>query len=90
MFTTDGRIPGLNLVTLQDDRNYFPKYNASPTIRKEVFDRNPSVQRVFDAITPRLTDPVMLDLNGQVSSQGQDPGQVATRWLQQQGFIGGQ
>jgi osmoprotectant transport system substrate-binding protein len=32
----------------------------------------------------------MLDLNGQVSSQGQDPGQVATRWLQQQGFIGGQ
>jgi osmoprotectant transport system substrate-binding protein len=90
VFTTDGRIPGLNLVTLQDDRNYFPKYNASPTIRKEVFDRNPSIQRVFDEITPRLTDPVMLDLNGQVSSQGQDPGQVATRWLQQQGFIGGQ
>ena len=90
VFTTDGRIPGLNLATLQDDKKYFPKYNASPTIRKEVFDRNPSVQRVFDPITPRLTDPVMLDLNGQVSSQGQDPQQVATRWLQQQGFIGGQ
>ena len=60
-------------MTLQDDKNYFPKYNASPTIRKEVFDRNPSVQRVFDEITPRLTDQVMLDLNGQVSSQGQDP-----------------
>ena len=73
VFTTDGRIPGLNLATLQDDKNYFPKYNASPTIRKEVFDRNPSVQRVFDEITPRLTDQVMLDLNGQVSSQGQDP-----------------
>jgi osmoprotectant transport system substrate-binding protein len=89
VFTTDGRIPGLHLVTLQDDKNYFPKYNASPTIRQEVFDRNPSIARVFDAITPRLTNEVMLDLNGQVSSQGQDPQQVATRWLQQQGLIGG-
>lgn len=29
----------------------------------------------------------MLDLNGQVSSQGLDPAVVATRWLQQQGLI---
>jgi osmoprotectant transport system substrate-binding protein len=61
---------------------------ASPTLRREVLDRNPAILRVFAAIAPRLTDQVMLDLDGQVSSQGQDPDLVATRWLQQQGFVG--
>jgi osmoprotectant transport system substrate-binding protein len=61
---------------------------ASPTLRREVLDRNPAVLRVFAAIAPRLTDHVMLDLDAQVSSQGQDPDLVATRWLQQQGFVG--
>ena len=89
VFTTDGRIPALNLVALADDRNFFPKYNASNTIRKNVVDRNPQVVEVFNQISSRLTDQVMLDLNGQVSSQGADPAQVATTFLQQQGLIGG-
>ena len=48
VFTTDGRIPALNLVSLADDKNFFPKYNASNTIRKQVVDRNPQVVQVFD------------------------------------------
>ena len=88
VFTTDGRIPALNLVSLTDDRNFFPKYNASNTIRKQVVDRNPRVVDVFNQISPALTDDVMLQLNGQISSQGADPAQVATQFLQQRGFIG--
>jgi osmoprotectant transport system substrate-binding protein len=88
VFTTDGRIPALNLVSLADDRNFFPKYNASNTIRKQVVDRNPRVVDVFNQIAPRLTDDVMLNLNGQISSQGRDAQQVATEFLQQQGLIG--
>jgi osmoprotectant transport system substrate-binding protein len=61
---------------------------ASPTLRREVLDRNPAILRVFAAIAPRLTREVMVDLDGQVSAQGQDPDLVATRWLQQQGFVG--
>ncbi|MHC1561134.1 glycine betaine ABC transporter substrate-binding protein [Actinomycetospora sp. C-140] len=88
VFTTDGRIPALNLVSLADDKNFFPKYNASNTIRKNVVDRNPRVVDVFNQISPALTDDVMLQLNGQISSQGADPGQVAAQFLQQRGFIG--
>jgi osmoprotectant transport system substrate-binding protein len=90
VFTTDGRIPALHLVSLTDDKNFFPKYNASNTIRKQVVDRNPKVVDVFNQIAPALTDQVMLDLNGQISSQGADPAQVARTFLQQKGFIGGQ
>jgi osmoprotectant transport system substrate-binding protein len=90
VFTTDGRIPALNLVTLTDDRDFFPKYNASNCIRKQVVDRNPAVVEVFNRIAPTLTNDVMLNLNGQISSQGADPAQVARTFLQQRGFIGGQ
>ncbi|GAA4873539.1 glycine betaine ABC transporter substrate-binding protein [Actinomycetospora straminea] len=90
VFTTDGRIPALNLVSLADDRNFFPKYNASNTIRKNVVDRNPQVVEVFNQIAPRLTDDVMLNLNGQISSQGRDADQVAREFLTQQGLIGQQ
>lgn len=88
IFTTDGRIPGLNLVPLEDDKNYFPKYNASNTIRKEVVDRNPGVVQVSNEIAKRLDYQTMLNLNGQISSQGQDPDKVARDWLKQQGLIG--
>ncbi len=88
VFTTDGRIPGLNLVALADDKNYFPKYNASNTIRKEVVDRNQGVVTVSNEIAKRLDYDTMLRLNGEISSQGQDPDLVARNWLKQQGLIG--
>ena len=88
VFTTDGRIPGLNLTALPDDKNFFPKYNASNTIRKEVVDRNPGVVAVSNEIAKRLDYNTMLGLNGQISSQGQDPDLVARNWLKQQGLIG--
>lgn len=88
VFTTDGRIPGLNLVALPDDKNFFPKYNASNTIRKDVVDRNPGVVQVSNEIAKRLDYDTMLRLNGEISSQGQDPDLVARNWLKQQGLIG--
>ena len=88
VFTTDGRIPGLNLTVLADDKNFFPKYNAANTIRKEVVDRNPGVVTVSNEIAKRLDYNTMLDLNGKISSQGQDPDKVARDWLKQQGLIG--
>jgi osmoprotectant transport system substrate-binding protein len=88
VFTTDGRIPGLGLVSLEDDKNYFPKYNASNTIRKEVVDRNPQIVQLSNEIARRLDFNTVLDLNGQISSQGQDPDLVARNWLKQQGLIG--
>jgi glycine betaine/choline ABC-type transport system substrate-binding protein len=38
--TTDGLIPALDLFVLEDDRHYFPPYDAVPVIRGEVLERN--------------------------------------------------
>ena len=88
VFTTDGRIPQLGLTVLQDDKLYHPLYNAAPTMRKDVYDRDPNIAKAFAPISAVLTNEVMAELNRQKSAQGKPQRQVARDWLTQQGFIG--
>jgi osmoprotectant transport system substrate-binding protein len=87
VYTTDGRIPQLGLTVLQDDKLYHPLYNAAPTMRNEVYDRNPGIAAVFGPISAALTNEVMADLNRQRSAEGKSPRRVARTWLAQRGLI---
>lgn len=87
VFTTDGRIPQLGLAVLQDDKLYHPLYNAAPTMRKEVYDRNPDIAQAFAPISAALTDDVITELNRQKSAEGKPERRVARDWLAQRGFI---
>ena len=87
VFTTDGRIPQLGLTVLQDDKLYHPLYNAAPTMRKEIYDRDPNIAKVFGPISAALTNEVMTELNRQKSAEGKPERRVARDWLAQQGFI---
>ena len=40
---TDGLIAALDLVVLEDDRHYFPPYDAVPIVRRETLERHPEV-----------------------------------------------
>ena len=87
VYTTDGRIPELGLTVLADDKLYHPLYNAAPTVRKQVYDRNPNVAKAFAPISAALTNEVMAELNRQRSAEGRSPRRVARDWLGQHGFI---
>ena len=88
VFTTDGRIKALNLVVLEDDKNFFPLYNAAPVFRSEYYDANEAaLKEIFDPISTALTQEVMTELNKQVSVDGMRPEQVAEKWMKDQGFL---
>ncbi|APU12153.1 MULTISPECIES: glycine betaine ABC transporter substrate-binding protein [Actinoalloteichus] len=87
IFSTDGRVLGLDLVVLEDDRQFFPRYNASVVVREEVIDEYPQVREVLDPVAERLNNDVMRELNAKVDVEGQDPDQVARDWLIQEGFV---
>ena len=40
---TDGLIPALDLFVLEDDRHYFPPYEAVPVIRQQTLQQHPEV-----------------------------------------------
>ncbi|WP_239396479.1 glycine betaine ABC transporter substrate-binding protein [Frankia sp. CiP3] len=86
--TTDGRISGLGLSVLNDDKRFFPIYNPALTVRESVYKDHPDLAKIINAIAPALTDGLLQELNGDVDIKGQDPTQVARTWLQSKGFIG--
>lgn len=87
VFTTDGRIKALDLTVLEDDRQYFPAYNAAAVFNTETLQRYPELEGAYDQVAAKLNNDVMMDLNYKVDVEGQDPAQVAYDWMVQEGFI---
>ncbi|PXY34863.1 glycine/betaine ABC transporter substrate-binding protein [Prauserella sp. PE36] len=87
VFTTDGRIAGLNLRVLQDDKKFFPQYNASVTLRKEFLDQYPQIADVMAPVTEALNNDEIIELNKRVDVDGEDPAKVARDWMIEKGFI---
>lgn len=84
---TDGRIPALDLVLLQDDRAFFPKYNAAVVMRETFADAHPQVATILEPISQRLTNEAITELNRQVDVEGREPAEVARDWMVAEGFV---
>ncbi len=87
VFTTDGRIVALDLKVLEDDRNFFPKYNVSLVLTKEVAKEYPQIADLVAPVAEKLTDKVLLQLNAQIDVEGREPADVAWEWLKKEGFV---
>jgi osmoprotectant transport system substrate-binding protein len=80
-FATDGRIAGLGLTVLKDDKNFFPFYNLSLTVRQDFSKKNPAVEAAMKPITAKLTNATLQKLNASVDVDGKSPEAVATAFL---------
>ncbi|AOS60903.1 glycine betaine ABC transporter substrate-binding protein [Actinoalloteichus hymeniacidonis] len=87
VFTTDGRILGLDLVVLEDDKEFFPRYNASVVVREDVIEEYPQIRDVIDPVSERLNNEAITKMNARVDVDGMDPDQVAMEWLIEEGFV---
>jgi osmoprotectant transport system substrate-binding protein len=83
---TDGLIPALDLYVLNDDRNYFPPYEAVPIIRQETLTQHPEVGRALDALAGKISDEEMRELNYAVDGQHRDVKDVVREFLSQKGL----
>lgn len=88
-FATDGKIEELELVNLEDDKMFFPVYNAAPVFRAEVLEQFPEIEDIMADIAPRLDDETMIYLNYRVDVEGYEPDEVAEEWLLEEGLISG-
>lgn len=87
VFTTDGRIVALDLQVLEDDKKFFPLYNASLVVRDEVMEDYPQIEELFAGVTSELDNETLLTLNAKIDVDGEDPADVAYEWLIDKGFI---
>ena len=78
---TDGLIPTLDLFVLEDDRHYFPPYEAVPVIRREVVGNHPKVLAALNELARKISDDDMRQLNYAVDGQHRDAKQVVREFL---------
>ena len=86
-FATDGRIPAYDLVTLEDDKNFFPPYYAAPLIRRETLEKHEELRDVLNTLHGQLPDSLMQHLNFQVDEHNKQAAEVARDFLVEKGFI---
>lgn len=84
---TDGRIPALGLVVLEDDMGFFPPYFAAPVVSSALLEEHPEIADILNQLAGTIDDETMADLNFQVDDGGMEPIDVARTYLEEQGLI---
>lgn len=80
-YSTDGRIPAFDLVTLEDDKQFFPAYALTPVVRKDTLEANPKLDEQMNKLSALLNDDVMASLNAKVDVDKKTVEQVAENFL---------
>jgi osmoprotectant transport system substrate-binding protein len=78
---TDGLISALGLVVLEDDKNYFPPYDAVPIVRTQSLGEIPGLQSALMQLTGTITTEDMRKMNFAVDGSKEDAADVARRFL---------
>jgi osmoprotectant transport system substrate-binding protein len=84
---TDGLIPALDLSVLEDDRRYFPPYEAVTVIRQETLREHPEVAGAVAELSGRISDQEMQQLNYALDGQHRDVKDVAHEFLRSKGLV---
>jgi osmoprotectant transport system substrate-binding protein len=78
---TDGLIPALDLFVLDDDKHYFPPYEAVAVIREQTLAEHPEVKQVLGDLAGKISDAEMRQLNYAVDGQKRDVKEVVREFL---------
>jgi len=86
--STDGALAALDLTMLEDDRHYFPPYEAAPVVRRATIERHPEAREALRELGGKISEEEMQQMNGAVDGEGRDPKQVAGEFLAAKGLGG--
>lgn len=88
-YSTDSRLKAYQLQTLQDDKQFFPPYDASPVLRSDLLKKHPEIQDAISPLIGHLDADTMISLNYQVDIEKKSEREVALAYLKQQGLLKG-
>jgi osmoprotectant transport system permease protein len=78
---TAGLIPALDLVQLEDDRQYFPPYDAVPVVHATTLLRHPDVGEALARLAGQVSPDAMRRMNYAVDGESRAPAAVVREFL---------
>jgi osmoprotectant transport system substrate-binding protein len=84
--STDGVIAALDMVVLQDDKHYFPPYEAVALVRRATLDKHPEVGAALGQLAGKITEDEMRRINYAVDGEHRDPAEVVREFRNAKGL----
>ncbi len=84
--STDGAIKALRFVALEDDRHYFPPYEAVPLVREDSLKRWPQIGVAMERLAGKVSAEEMRAMNLAVESEHRDVGDVVREFRARKGL----
>lgn len=81
VYTTDAAIRQFGLLVLDDDRHFFPSYDAVIIYREELERHAPQVVEAWRRLEGKIDEATMIDLNARVAIDGQSERRTAAAFL---------
>lgn len=88
-YSTDGKLLRYRLRVLEDDRAFFPPYNAAPLVRDAALQKHPEIGRVLGRLAFRIPDQMAQALNFIIETEGQGVPAVARAFLEHAELVAG-
>lgn len=86
-YTTDGRIESFDLVPLEDDKHFFPPYDASAVANNDVLERFPEVEGIIEKLAGKIDDEAMRKMNYEADVKMKEPSVVAKEFLEEHNYF---
>jgi osmoprotectant transport system permease protein len=82
---THGLIKGLDLFMLEDDRRYFPPYDAIPVVRTQTLAAHPELRTAIERLAGKISEETMREMNYDVDVRRHDTSAVVREFLDRLG-----
>lgn len=79
--STDGLIAAMGATVLEDDRHYFPPYEAAFVVRGELWRKSGSVRSVLGHLGGRISAEAMRKMNASIDRDKRRPEDIAREFL---------
>ena len=86
--STDGMISALGLTQLEDDRRYFPPYEAVLLVRRDALERHAPARDVLRRLAGSISTEEMRRMNYEVDADKRPAADVARAWRRAKGLQG--
>jgi osmoprotectant transport system substrate-binding protein len=84
--STDGLLAARDLVVLEDEKHYFPPYEAVPIVREDTLMRHPEVRAAIGELAGKISDAEMRKMNYAIAGENRDVTDVAREFLHSSGL----
>jgi len=84
--STDGLLAARDLIILEDDKRYFPPYEAVPIVRADTLGRYPEMRTALDELGGKISSAEMQKMNYAVDGEHRDITEVAHEFLHSKGL----